>query len=105
MNLEKLPLTESGFATITDYYRRLHWLIHFVKTNLGHCSPNLPLPCYACCNRGGQTMSDTATILSVEDDDDLRQLVGEVLTHAGFRVLSAESGEAALRVLKSEERV
>jgi len=50
-------------------------------------------------------MSETPTILSVEDDDDLRQLVGDVLTHAGFRVVSAESGEAALRVLKSGERV
>jgi two-component system cell cycle sensor histidine kinase/response regulator CckA len=50
-------------------------------------------------------MNSAATILSVDDDDDLRQLVGEVLTEAGFRVLSAESGEAAMLVLESDEPV
>jgi DNA-binding NtrC family response regulator len=50
-------------------------------------------------------MSETATILSVDDDEDLRQLVGDVLTHAGFRVLSADSAESALEVLKTDERI
>jgi CheY-like chemotaxis protein len=50
-------------------------------------------------------MTAGATILSVDDDDDLRQLVGEVLTSAGYRVLSAESAEAALRVLESDEPI
>ena len=50
-------------------------------------------------------MSDAATILSVDDDEDLRQLVGEVLTEAGFRVLSAESAEAALLLLESDEPI
>jgi CheY-like chemotaxis protein len=50
-------------------------------------------------------MVDGATILSVDDDEDLRQLVGDVLTGAGFRVLSADSAESALRVLESDEPI
>ena len=50
-------------------------------------------------------MADAATILSVEDNDDLRQLVGDVLTGAGFRVLSAASAEAAVQVLESDEPI
>jgi DNA-binding response OmpR family regulator len=50
-------------------------------------------------------MTDSATILSVEDDADVRELVGDVLTQAGYRVLSAESAEEALRILESGEPV
>jgi two-component system cell cycle sensor histidine kinase/response regulator CckA len=50
-------------------------------------------------------MVDGATILSVDDDEDLRQLVGDVLTGAGFRVLSADSAESALLVLESDEPI
>jgi CheY-like chemotaxis protein len=50
-------------------------------------------------------MTAGATILSVDDDEDLRQLVGEVLTSAGFRVLSAASGEAAMQFLESDEKI
>jgi CheY-like chemotaxis protein len=46
-----------------------------------------------------------ATILSVDDNEDLRQLVGDILTGAGFRVLSADSAETALRVLESDEPI
>ena len=50
-------------------------------------------------------MVDAATILSVDDDEDLRELVGDVLTGAGFRVLSADSAESALLVLESDEPI
>ena len=38
------------------------------------------------------------TILIVEDDEAVRGLVREVLVHSGYRVLEAETGEAALEV-------
>jgi CheY-like chemotaxis protein len=51
----------------------------------------------------GRSMEDSATILSVEDDDDLRELVDTVLTSAGFRVVSAANAEAAIGLLEGEE--
>ena len=40
-----------------------------------------------------------ATILLVEDDPAVRQLVAEMLTEGGYRVISAATPEQALRVL------
>ena len=39
------------------------------------------------------------SVLLVEDDDDNRELMGEVLDAAGYRVLSASSGQEALKTL------
>jgi CheY-like chemotaxis protein len=50
-------------------------------------------------------MTEMATILAVDDDDEIRRLVSEVLSRAGFRVLSAESGESALEILNAGEQV
>jgi PAS domain S-box-containing protein len=48
----------------------------------------------------------TATILLVEDQDGLRQLGEEVLTDAGYRVLSAPHGHAALKLVEEHpERI
>jgi DNA-binding response OmpR family regulator len=41
-------------------------------------------------------------LLVVDDDDDLRSLVRGLLTRAGFEVLEAAAGRAALRVLHAE---
>src|SRR5450631_2854201 len=41
------------------------------------------------------------TILVVEDDDDVRDFSVEVLSEIGYRVLEAEDGPAALRILAS----
>jgi signal transduction histidine kinase len=43
----------------------------------------------------------TQTILVVEDQDDLRSLICEILDDAGYRVLSAASGPAALTLSQS----
>jgi CheY-like chemotaxis protein len=43
-----------------------------------------------------------ATILLVEDDEDSRAIYGTVLRHAGFRVVEACDGEAALRSVGTE---
>jgi len=40
-----------------------------------------------------------ARVLLVEDDDDNRELMGEVLQDAGYEVLLAASGAAGLRML------
>src|SRR5258708_4470658 len=50
-------------------------------------------------------MTRTSTILTVDDDDEVRQFACDVLSRAGFRVLAAESGEAALRVLSGAEPI
>ncbi len=44
-----------------------------------------------------------AHILLVEDDPKARMLVGDVLASAGYRVTRAESGEAALALLATEQ--
>ena len=45
---------------------------------------------------------DGKTVLVVEDDDALRRLIVQVLRRAGFRVLEAENGAAALAVGRGE---
>jgi DNA-binding response OmpR family regulator len=42
------------------------------------------------------------TVLLVEDDEQIRELVGEALTAGGYRVLRAEHGERALALLDAE---
>jgi CheY-like chemotaxis protein len=41
-------------------------------------------------------------ILLVEDDDDIREIVGEVLVSRGYRVIQARTGLEALRALQKE---
>ena len=49
---------------------------------------------------GHQSGLPTAvTILVVDDDAEVREIVAEFLTDAGYRVLQAEGGRDALRVL------
>ena len=45
----------------------------------------------------------TETILIVEDDDSLRKLVRIVLKQNGYKVLTAENGEDAMRISKEHE--
>ena len=46
-----------------------------------------------------------ATVLIVEDEVAVRQLVAEVLADTGYRVLEAPTGPAGVRLLQSEERI
>ncbi len=53
-----------------------------------------------------RTKNTRATVLVVDDEDDVRELVSETLVEEGFHVLTASSGEEALEVLAgSAERV
>ena len=45
------------------------------------------------------------TVLIVEDETTIRQLVAEVLIEAGYRVLDAPTGLEAVRLLRSDERI
>lgn len=45
-------------------------------------------------------MSDERTILVVDDDEDVRDMIGEYLAGQGFTVAAAENGEAMWRVLE-----
>ncbi|MBB3844600.1 PAS domain-containing hybrid sensor histidine kinase/response regulator [Xanthomonas arboricola] len=45
------------------------------------------------------------TILIVEDETAIRQLVADVLSDAGYRVLEAPNGPAGVKLLQSEERI
>lgn len=41
------------------------------------------------------------TVLVVEDDSDIRELFGEVLTQAGYHVVEAQNGQEALDFLRA----
>lgn len=51
-----------------------------------------------------ENKSPSKTILIVEDDEDIRNLYIEILTGEGFRILSASSGDEALKILNDEKR-
>jgi CheY-like chemotaxis protein len=46
-------------------------------------------------------VTQSARVLVVEDDDSIRDLVDLVLTSAGFEVLTASDGAAALQVVRA----
>ncbi|MDB6001230.1 MAG: hybrid sensor histidine kinase/response regulator, partial [Rhizobacter sp.] len=48
---------------------------------------------------------DGETVLVIEDEATIRTVIAEVLVDAGYRVVSADDGPAALRVLQSDTRI
>ena len=52
-----------------------------------------------------QPSGDGQTILLVEDEGAIRELVGEVLGDAGYRVLSVGTGPQGVAALQSDERI
>src|SRR5210317_1144705 len=49
-------------------------------------------------------LSGSETVLAVDDDPAMLELVEELLTPMGYQVLSAASGEEALEMMASQER-
>lgn len=47
-------------------------------------------------------MATARKVLIVEDDDDVRELLGEVLTEGGFSVVFAHNGQEGLDMLGSD---
>ena len=47
----------------------------------------------------------SATVLVVEDDEDVRQVAVDILEHLGYRVLVAENGIEALAILSRDEPI
>lgn len=58
-------------------------------------------PAWACLARRLKDGEKAATILVVDDDDDVREVTGDLLESAGYHVLSAHDGHAALDTLGS----
>jgi len=52
----------------------------------------------------GNDVEPRATILVVDDDDDIRQVLAMVLDEAGFRVVTAANGREALERLRGDPR-
>jgi two-component system cell cycle sensor histidine kinase/response regulator CckA len=48
-----------------------------------------------------EPMPEKQTILVVDDEPEIRKLVTAMLTRAGYRVFSADTGENAIRLFKS----
>ena len=48
-------------------------------------------------------LSGSETVLAVDDDPDMLELVEEVLTPLGYKVLSAANGEEALEMVTSQQ--
>ncbi|KQQ86370.1 PAS domain S-box protein [Massilia sp. Leaf139] len=72
----------------------------------------LYLPCYAGAlqeQEAREVLSAESgqgeTVLLIEDEDALREIIEEVLREAGYRVLTAQNGSAGLQVLHSDARV
>ena len=49
-------------------------------------------------------LSGSETVLAVDDDPTMLELLEELLTPMGYQVLSAASGEEALEMMASQER-
>jgi CheY-like chemotaxis protein len=50
----------------------------------------------------GDTLAGKGTVLVVEDDERVRKLAGRYLQDLGYDILTAENGERAIEVLRSE---
>src|SRR5690348_12040130 len=55
--------------------------------------------------RNRQPAPSATTILVVEDDADIRDVVVHYLADQGYRVLTAANGEAALKILRGDETI
>ncbi len=49
--------------------------------------------------------SDSKTILVVDDEPEVRKLVGAMVTHYGYRVLTADSGNHAITLFKKNRPI
>src|SRR5437868_6026645 len=52
---------------------------------------------------GTQVQTERRLVLVVDDDADLLDYVGDVLTHAGYRVMSVMDGARALEVMQRQQ--
>jgi PAS domain S-box-containing protein len=104
------PLGEGtglGLSQIYGFVRQSGGFVQ-IETALGEgTTVRLYLPFHALANEGiAKTVSDAGpTLLLVEDEQDVRELTAEFLRERGYRVLEAESGPAALRLMQAGVRI
>jgi two-component system, cell cycle sensor histidine kinase and response regulator CckA len=107
---EKGKGTGLGLSTVYGIVKQSGGYV-FVQSELGHGTvfniylPRVDEPCDAL---GSPTVSSTAsggseTILLVEDEESVRQLVRETLESRGYRVLEAANGADALAVASGHQ--
>lgn len=102
-----------GLAVVQGIVRGLRGAIH-VASDLGKGTTfQILLPCYVTkSGASGEAVSDVVaesnrlpqetTILVVEDEDSLRRAVAKMLHKAGFQVLEASNGSAAIEFLREK---
>lgn len=72
----------------------------YLPRHKGEIAPDAPSGANPSPPRGG-----AETVLLIEDEDAIRQLIREVLVEAGYSVLAAEDGQSGLRILQADGRV
>jgi PAS domain S-box-containing protein len=109
------PLGEGtglGLSMVYGFVRQSDGQVH-VHSEVGvGTSMCLYLPRYAGLAQTQETVEalpmeagQGETVLLIEDEHGLRDIVGEVLRDAGYRVLTAQDGPTGLQVLNSDTRV
>jgi CheY-like chemotaxis protein len=101
-----------GLAVVHGIVRGLRGAIRVVSDLGKGTSFQIMLPCYGTkAGASGGAMSDVAepirlpqdlTVLVVEDEDSLRRAVAKLLRKAGFQVLEASNGSAAIELLREK---
>ncbi len=99
-----------GLSQVFGFVERSGGAIN-ISTQLGEGSQfNLYFPRYHTENKENKTFNSHSApqlagddcILVVDDEPALRELAKKILTHFGYRVLTANSGEAALNILAAQ---
>jgi two-component system, cell cycle sensor histidine kinase and response regulator CckA len=107
---EKGKGTGLGLSTVYGIIKQIGGYI-FVQSQPGHGTvftiylPRVDEPCDALGSTSvsATTAGGSETILLVEDEESVRQLVRETLVARGYRVLEAANGQAALAVASKHE--
>ncbi|WP_232631425.1 PAS domain S-box protein [Methylobacterium sp. Leaf118] len=73
----------------------------YLPRHRGEAAPEAPPPVLAATSGGGRG----ETVLVVEDEAVVRDLVVEVLGDLGYRAIEAEDGPAGLEILRSRDRI
>lgn len=98
-------LSPQGGLTHGGQLLKIKRVLFFVRIPVKLARP-LPIAIattiYIAENRMEPLSSEKQTILVIDDEDSLRMVIGQMLGNAGYRVLTAETGEEALDLYQQE---